>query len=400
MKPTSRGKGLSIELAINIFGVALSYWTDYGMSFVSSEAQFRFPIAFQIAFALVTILLIAFLPESPRWLIAHDRTDQARHILWRLQRNANEIDSNHAVIDAEMHEIQHALAEERAAAKSGGFSFLDLFRKSPQRFRRRTLLGIGGQFMQQLSGINLITYYAPVIFQQSVGLSRNLSLLLAGFNGIAYFFSSLPPIWLLDRLGRRNLMLFACTGQACCMAILAGTVWSGNFASGIVAIIMLFLFNFFFAIGLLAIPWLLPAEYAPLAIRTKAAALSAASNWIFTFLVVEITPVSIKSIGYRTYIYFAVFNACFLPLIWFFYPETRNLSLEQIDRLFTGEKVLLHWHPSMGDATGSFAVEATQANEQDMRRRLSAVGNEAEKTEVEVAYSGSDNDAGLTGGKK
>lgn len=167
------------------------------------------------------------------------------------------------------------------------------------------------------TGINLITYYAPVIFEQSVGLSSNLSLLLAGFNGVAYFFSSLVPIWILDRLGRRKLMLFACAGQACCMAVLAGTVWDGSTSAGIGATVMLFLFNFFFAVGLLAIPWLLPAEYAPLAIRTRAAALSSASNWIFTFLVVEITPVSIHNIGWKTYVYFAIFNAFFLPLIWY-----------------------------------------------------------------------------------
>lgn len=91
-----------------------------------------------------------------------------------------------------------------------------------------------------------------------------------------------------------------------------------------------------------------PAEYAPLAIRTRAAALATASNWIFTFLVVEITPVSISSIGWKTYVYFCIFNACFVPLIYFFYPETRLLSLEQIDKLFTGSKVLLHWDHSMG----------------------------------------------------
>lgn len=91
-----------------------------------------------------------------------------------------------------------------------------------------------------------------------------------------------------------------------------------------------------------------PAEYTPLAIRTRAAALATASNWIFTFLVVEITPVSISNIGWRTYVYFAVFNACFIPLIYFFYPETKWLSLEQIDKLFTGPKVLLHWDNSMG----------------------------------------------------
>ena len=134
-------------------------------------------------------------------------------------------------------------------------------------------------------------YYAPSIFQRSVGLSHNLSLLLAGFNGVAYFLSSLPPIWILDRLGRRKLMLFACIGMCSCMAVLAGTVSNGNKASGIVASAMLFLFNFFFAVGMLAIPWLLPSEYARLAIRTPAAALASASNWIFTFLVVQITQV-------------------------------------------------------------------------------------------------------------
>lgn len=74
-----------------------------------------------------------------------------------------------------------------------------IFKNGPQRFLHRTLLGIGGQFMQQLSGINLITYYAPVIFEESVGLSHSLSLLLSGFNGVAYFLSSLIPIWIIDR---------------------------------------------------------------------------------------------------------------------------------------------------------------------------------------------------------
>lgn len=72
---------------------------------------------------------------------------------------------------------------------------------------------------------------------------------------------------------------------------------------------------------------------------------------IFTFLVVEITPVSITNIQWRTYIYFGVFNFCFLPLI-YFYPETRNLTLEQIDKLFTGDRVKMHWDPSMGSVEG------------------------------------------------
>lgn len=153
-----------------------------------------------------------------------------------------------------MNEIQHAVDEEREAAH--GSSLKALLKNGQQKFFYRTMLGIGGQFMQQLSGINLITYYAPVIFQQSVGMPHSLSLLLAGFNGVAYWVSSLIPIWIIDRLGRRKLMLFAAAGQCACMAVLAGTVSNGSRPAGIVATVMLFLFNFFFAVGLLAIPWL------------------------------------------------------------------------------------------------------------------------------------------------
>lgn len=103
-------------------------------------------------------------------------------------------------------------------------------------------------------------------------MSHHTALLLAGFNGIAYFFSSMVPIWTIERyvdpwwspdimlifssLGRRKLMMFAVIGQGCCMAVLAGTIWDGGHAAGLVATVMLFLFNFFFATGLLAIPWL------------------------------------------------------------------------------------------------------------------------------------------------
>ncbi|KAF4976986.1 hypothetical protein FZEAL_6424 [Fusarium zealandicum] len=346
MKAKNRGQGLAIELAINIFGVMLSYWVDYGMSYVDNDAQFRFPLALQILFAIMTFLGIMVLPESPRWLIAHDRHDEAKEILWAVRKNARSLSKDDDSINRNMAEIQHAINEEREAAQTS--SFKAMLKNGDQKFLYRTLLGIGAQAMQQLSGINLITYYAPVIFQESVGMSRNLSLLLAGFNGIAYFFSSLIPIWIIDRLGRRKLMLFAAAGQCGCMAVLAGCVSDGRTAPGVVAIVMLFLFNFFFAVGLLAIPWLLPAEYAPLAIRTRAAALATASNWIFTFLVVEITPVSISSIGWKTYVYFCIFNFVFLPIIYFFYPETRLLSLEQIDKLFTGSKIMLHWDRSMG----------------------------------------------------
>lgn len=131
-----------------------------------------------------------------------------------MQDNANEIDENDAVVTVDVRDISQAIREETEASAEGSFKIL--FTNGPQRFFTRTLLGMGGQMMQQISGINLITYvsdpmgvvilpllinkqYATVIFENSVGMDHNTALLLAGFNGVAYFFSSCVPIWVIDR---------------------------------------------------------------------------------------------------------------------------------------------------------------------------------------------------------
>ena len=165
MKAKNRGLGLAIELAINIFGVMLSYWTDYGMSYVSNDSQFRFPLALQILFAIVTFIGIILLPESPRWLIAHDRHDEARKILWAVQKDSKTLSINDPKLAESMAEIQHAIEEERQASKQGSFS--TMLKNGEQKFFYRTMLGIGGQFMQQISGINLITYVRSFLTTRS-----------------------------------------------------------------------------------------------------------------------------------------------------------------------------------------------------------------------------------------
>ena len=156
-----RGRGLAVELAINIFGVMMAYWVDYGMSFTKGPEQFRFPLAFQIFFAIVTAAGVLVLPESPRWLIAHDRHDEARTVLWAIHRNARSLDPSDERFTRALNDIDHAIKEEREA--SSGSSYRALFRNGEQKFFYRTMLGIGGQFMQQLSGINLITYVCGLI---------------------------------------------------------------------------------------------------------------------------------------------------------------------------------------------------------------------------------------------
>jgi len=160
-KAHNRGRALGIELAVNIFGVMLSYWVSYGMSFVNSPAQFRLPLALQIVFAIGTIILIQFCPESPRWLLKHGKEDQALAVLEQLSVHTDDVCAVQA--DAEFLEIKSALVAEEAAMvrnKDGQpmSAVRACFTNGKERYFHRVMLGVGSQFMQQLCGINLITY--------------------------------------------------------------------------------------------------------------------------------------------------------------------------------------------------------------------------------------------------
>lgn len=161
-KAHNRGRALGIELAINIFGVMSAYWIDYGMSFVTNPAQFRVPIALQMVFAVTTVALILFCPESPRWLLKHGREDEARAVLDQLSLHDDHA-TRLAHVDAEFVEIREALAAEEAATlrnKDGSpvSPVRACFTNGKERYFHRVMLGVGSQFMQQLCGINLITY--------------------------------------------------------------------------------------------------------------------------------------------------------------------------------------------------------------------------------------------------
>lgn len=326
-----RGKLVMIEGALITGGIMISYWIDLGMSFAKTSVAWRFPLAFQVVFCIFILAFIPFMPESPRWLILKGREEEAIEVLAALADK----ETSDRFVQNEFTEIKDAVLE-----MSRG-SFKDLFdTKSKDRNLHRTILAYTNQVFQQISGINLITYYAAVIYK-NLGMSPFMSLLLASLNGTEYFIASWPAVFLVERIGRRKLMLFGAAGQSITMAILAGVNahtkhadGSTNTSAAIAAIVFLFVFNTMFAIGWLGMTWLYPAEIVPLRIRAPANALSTSANWIFNFMVVMITPVSFASIGYKTYIIFAVINGFMFPSVYFFYPETAYRSLEEMDTIF------------------------------------------------------------------
>lgn len=134
----------------------------------------------------------------------------------------------------------------------------------------------------QISGINIITYYAATLFVR-IGLSNFMSRLLAALNGTEYFVASWIAIFTIEKFGRRKLMLFGAVGMSGSMIVLAATSKYSdvNKSAGIAAAVFLFVFNSFFAVGWLGMTWLYPAEVTPLSIRAPANAISTTANWIF-----------------------------------------------------------------------------------------------------------------------
>jgi len=197
--------------------------------------------------------------------------------------------------------------------------------------------------MQQLSGINVTSYYLPSVLINSVGLTNELARLLAACNSVSYLLFSLIAIPNVERWGRRRLMMYAAAGQCFCYLMITillrfsvdpsiAVQSQRQIASASIA--FFFLYYVCFGIGFQGVPWLYPVEINSLAMRTKGAAIGTATNWAFNFMVVEITPIGIQTLGWRFYIIWIIFNFSFLPIIYLFYPETADRSLEDIDRLY------------------------------------------------------------------
>ena len=180
----------------------------------------------------------------------------------------------------------------------------------------------------------MINYYAPVVYANAMHLSRNLSLILGGCTSLTYLVGSCIPLWAMDRFGRRALLMFSAAGLTTCFAIAAGLLSTGSTSAAYGATAMVFLFQICLGIGFLPIPWFYPSEVTTTRIRSKGQSLASFINWMCVFTVVQITPIAIGNIEWRTFIIFAVFNALWVPIIYCFFPETNGLELEDIDHLF------------------------------------------------------------------
>ncbi|WLF81892.1 sugar transporter-like protein [Lodderomyces elongisporus] len=325
----NRGFLVNMEGAFIAVGTFVAYWVDFGFSYADSSILWRFPVAFQVVFALFVFVGIIGLPESPRWLIKNHHEEDAKVVLAAL-RGVEVADDT---VTAEFVFISDSVRRSAKLTK-GGIS--QVFTGGKTAHWQRMVIGASTQFFQQLTGCNAAIYYSTLLFYQTIfnHSQYRLSMILGGVFATIYALATIPSFFLIDTLGRRKLFLIGATGQGVAFTISFACLIDDTEQNAKGAAVGIFLFIVFFAFTILPLPWIYPPEINPLKTRTYATAISTCTNWLMNFAVVMFVPRFLEASNWGCYLFFAVVNFCFVPVIFFFYPETAGRSLEEIDVIF------------------------------------------------------------------
>jgi sugar porter (SP) family MFS transporter len=264
--------------------------------------------------SLLFLVLIRFIPESPRWLILKKgATERALQILKII---------NPLNCDAELAAIQNSSLDSATHKKNGS-----LF---SGQYKRPIVLAVLFAFFNQVSGINAIIYYAPRIFEMA-GLGAHSSLLSTVGIGAINFVFTLLAINIIDKVGRKLLMIIGSVGLIGSLFMVSYTFYSGNF-SGFAIPIYVMIFIAFFAFSQGAVIWVFISEIFPNQVRAKGQTLGSSAHWIMAALIAFSFPYFAEKLGGTvTFSFFGTMMILQLVFVWRLMPETKGRSLEQIE---------------------------------------------------------------------
>jgi sugar porter (SP) family MFS transporter len=370
--PAVRGRLVGIyELGWQIGGL-VGFWINYGLTqtMPPSHKQWLIPFAVQLIPGGLLLLGTFWLRESPRWLIGNGQREKAlKNLTWIRQLPADDI-----YIIEEVAFIDAALEEQR---QSLGVGFWRPFVAVGKNRKTQWRFFLGGMLFlwQNGSGINAINYYSPTVFA-SLGITgTSTGFLTTGIFGVVK--TCLTIIWLLfliDRLGRRRLLMGGAVGGSLCMWFigayikLAG-VQSGNTAGkklssgGTAAIFFFYLWTAFYTPSWNGTPWVINSEMFDQNVRSLGQASAAANNWFWNFIVSRFTPQMFLTMGYGVYFFFASLMILSVPFVYFLIPETKSIPLEAMDRLF-----------EIRPASGANKIVMTELAQEDQEFRHDAEG--------------------------
>lgn len=319
-----RGSMISLYQLMITVGILAAFLSNTAFSF---SGNWRWMLGIITFPALALFLGVLILPESPRWLIGKGRSLDAKKILLALRGNAQAAESEYLEI------------EEHAKNKQSG---LLLFIKN-RNFKRSVFLGISLQIIQQITGITVIMYYAPKIFSLAGFVSTQSQMWGTVAVGLTNVLATLIAIFFVDRWGRKPILYIGYLAMALSMCVI-GFLFSLDAITStekylLVLTLTIFIISFAMSAGPLI--WVLCSEIQPMAGRDFGVTCSTAANWIGNFLVGATFLTFMETVGVSTtFLLYGLLNLAGLVVVFLFVPETKNISLENIEKnLMKGEKL-------------------------------------------------------------
>jgi sugar porter (SP) family MFS transporter len=333
--PSIRGRLVGIFEIASQGGGMLGFWINYATSETisdSSIAQWTIPLALQLAPGVLLFFGMFFNPESPRWLARRDRFEEAEAILCSLRR----LPADHPYVQQELAEIRLQVEERSTLNLSRKQQFQKLFQKG---VRNRMAIGMALMFLQSFTGVNVITYYAPRIFE-TLGITGTSTKLFS--TGLYGLFKTLGmcafTFWVVERVGRRKGLIWGAFLGCIPMFYLGGYVLRADPATaaaagdmqrdgwGYLAMAAVYFNAFVICATWQGITWTYASEIFPLDIRMLCVAITTADTWLGSFIIARSTPYMITSLGYGTYFMFGGFVVGMGIWAFFCVPETKGKS--------------------------------------------------------------------------
>jgi sugar porter (SP) family MFS transporter len=309
--PESRGRMVGMFQFNVVFGILIAYLSNYLLKNIGPDA-WRWMLGVQAVPALAFFLLLFRVPESPRWLLRQGRVPEGRAVLQRIN-------------PATAAQIEVDILTGNALEQAGGESLW-----APQ-FRRPVLLAVLFAVFNQVSGINAIIYYAPRIFEMT-GLGEGAALLSSAGVGLVNFCFTLLGVNIIDRFGRRKLMLVGSVGLIVTLGLVARAFYTQQF-NGYTVPVLLFGYIAFFAFSQGAVIWVFISEIFPNSVRGKGQALGSSTHWVMAAAIAFTFPYFAEKLGGgNTFAFFCAMMVLQLIFVWRMMPETKGTVLEQADR--------------------------------------------------------------------
>lgn len=307
----NRGKLVALYQFNIVFGILIAYLSNYWIGLTFAEGAWRWMLGVEAIPAAIYLLLVLGIPESPRWLVLKkNKVDYAKKLLQQLNPKEN--------IEKMILQIQNSVS--KTADADTFFS---------KRFKFPIMLAFLLAFFNQWSGINFVLYYAPRIFSQA-GIAAGDVLGASISLGVVNLLFTLLGMYLIDKLGRRSLMYIGSFGYIFSLSAVSWAFYSG--AEGFVVVIFVCAFIASHAVGQGAVIWVFISEIFPNAIREYGMSLGSGTHWVFAAIITLMTPFVLGTFtGAQIFAFFAFMMVLQLIFVWKIMPETKNITLEEME---------------------------------------------------------------------